>query len=63
MSDIINRINKRFGTDFTLADKLFFDQVEMDLVDVLRVGRACEREIAIQELKKRTAFCNACPPV
>ena len=32
LSEIINRINERFGTDFTLADKLFFDQVGMDLV-------------------------------
>ena len=32
LSDIINRINDRFGTDFTLADKLFFDQVGMDLI-------------------------------
>lgn len=32
LSEIINKINERFGTDFTEADKLFFDQVGMDLM-------------------------------
>jgi type I restriction enzyme R subunit len=32
LSDIIGKINERFGTEFTLADKLFFDQVGVDLV-------------------------------
>ncbi|MBN1902041.1 type I restriction endonuclease subunit R [Candidatus Sumerlaeota bacterium] len=32
LSEIINVLNDRFGTDFTDADKLFFDQIEMELV-------------------------------
>ncbi len=31
LSDIIEKINERFGTEFTPADKLFFDQVGIDL--------------------------------
>ncbi len=31
MSDIIDKINERFGTEFTEADRLFFDQVGVDL--------------------------------
>ncbi|MDD3687224.1 MAG: type I restriction endonuclease subunit R, partial [Bacteroidales bacterium] len=32
LSEIINVLNKRFGTEFTEADKLFFDQIEAELV-------------------------------
>jgi len=32
LSEIINVLNNRFGTDFTEADKLFFDQMEADLI-------------------------------
>lgn len=32
LSDIIENINERFGTEFTQADRLFFDQVGVDLV-------------------------------
>jgi len=32
LSEIIKIINDRFGTDFTEADKLFFDQIEEELV-------------------------------
>ena len=32
LSAIIEFINERFGTDFTAADQLFFDQIEQDLV-------------------------------
>lgn len=32
LSQIINVLNDRFGTDFTEADKLFFDQMEADLI-------------------------------
>ena len=32
LSEIINLLNDRFGTDFTAADKLFFDQIEEELV-------------------------------
>jgi len=31
LSEIINILNDRFGTDFTQADKLFFDQIEEEL--------------------------------
>ncbi len=32
LSEIINLLNDRFGTDFTEADKLFFDQIEEEMV-------------------------------
>jgi len=32
LSEIIEMLNERFGTDFTEADKLFFDQIESELV-------------------------------
>lgn len=32
LSEIINVLNKRFGTEFTDADKLFFDQIEAELI-------------------------------
>lgn len=32
LSEIVKTLNKRFGTDFTEADKLFFDQIEEELV-------------------------------
>lgn len=32
LSEIVNVLNKRFGTEFTEADKLFFDQIEEELV-------------------------------
>ncbi|SFH39192.1 type I restriction endonuclease subunit R [Pontibacter chinhatensis] len=32
LSEIIKVLNDRFGTDFTEADKLFFDQIEAELV-------------------------------
>ncbi|MDP8233927.1 MAG: S24 family peptidase, partial [Candidatus Saelkia tenebricola] len=32
LSEIINLLNDRFGTDFTAADKLFFDQIEEELI-------------------------------
>lgn len=32
LSEIIKILNDRFGTDFTEADKLFFDQIEAELV-------------------------------
>jgi len=33
LSEIIDILNKIFGTDFTEADKLFFDQIETELVE------------------------------
>ena len=32
LSEIINVLNKKFGTEFSDADKLFFDQIEAELV-------------------------------
>ena len=32
LSEIIGILNKKFGTDFTEADKLFFDQIEAELL-------------------------------
>jgi type I restriction enzyme R subunit len=32
LSEIINVLNNRFGTEFNDADKLFFDQIEAELV-------------------------------
>lgn len=32
LSEIIDVLNDRFGTDFTEADRLFFDQMEADLI-------------------------------
>src|SRR5690606_38602708 len=32
LSEIINVLNTKFGTEFTEADKLFFDQIEQELV-------------------------------
>ncbi|WP_339629669.1 DEAD/DEAH box helicase family protein [uncultured Maribacter sp.] len=32
LSEIVNVLNKRFGTEFAEADKLFFDQIEEELV-------------------------------
>ena len=33
LSEIINVLNERFGTDFEEADKLFFEQIEAELMD------------------------------
>jgi type I restriction enzyme R subunit len=38
LSEIIGLLNKRFGTDFTEADKLFFDQIEAELVADAKLG-------------------------
>src|SRR5690554_5488541 len=32
LSEIITVINNRFGTEFTAADKLLFDQIEEDMI-------------------------------
>jgi type I restriction enzyme R subunit len=32
LSEIINVLNKKFGTEFSTGDKLFFDQIEEELV-------------------------------
>jgi type I restriction enzyme R subunit len=33
LSEIINILNERFGTEFEEADKLFFDQIEAELME------------------------------
>jgi len=33
LSEIINVLNKRFGTEFEEADRLFFEQIETELVE------------------------------
>ena len=33
LSEIIEVLNERFGTDFTTADKLFFEQIETELIN------------------------------
>ncbi|PIV12380.1 MAG: hypothetical protein COS48_01065, partial [Candidatus Omnitrophica bacterium CG03_land_8_20_14_0_80_43_22] len=38
LSEIINLLNDRFGTDFTEADKLFFDQIEEEMVMDEKLG-------------------------
>ncbi len=38
LSEIIGILNKRFGTEFTEADKLFFDQIEAELVLDTKLG-------------------------
>ena len=38
LSEIINILNKKFGTEFTEADKLFFDQIEAELLADSKLG-------------------------
>jgi type I restriction enzyme R subunit len=38
LSEIIGILNKRFGTEFTEADKLFFDQIEAELILDTKLG-------------------------
>lgn len=38
LSEIIKLLNDRFGTDFTEADKLFFDQIEEEMVADEKLG-------------------------
>jgi type I restriction enzyme R subunit len=38
LSEIIGVLNKKFGTDFTEADKLFFDQIEAELLADAKLG-------------------------
>ena len=39
LSEIIQQLNDRFGTSFTEADRLFFEQIERDAVEVNYVRR------------------------
>ena len=45
LSEIIGLLNKRFGTDFTEADKLFFDQIEAELVADAKLGEQAKSNI------------------
>lgn len=46
LSEIINVLNDKFGTDFTNADKLFFDQIEQELVnDIILQSQAKSNSI------------------
>jgi type I restriction enzyme R subunit len=38
LSEIIEVLNNRFGTEFDDADKLFFDQIEEELVLIEKLG-------------------------
>ncbi len=38
LSEIIGILNKKFGTEFTEADKLFFDQIEAELILDTKLG-------------------------
>lgn len=38
LSEIIGILNKKFGTEFTEADKLFFDQIEAELLADAKLG-------------------------
>jgi type I restriction enzyme R subunit len=42
LSEIINLLNDRFGTDFTEADRLFFDQIEEEMILDEKLGVQAE---------------------
>ncbi|MCF7871627.1 DEAD/DEAH box helicase family protein [Candidatus Woesearchaeota archaeon] len=42
LSELIEVLNDRFGTDFTEADKLFFDQIEAELVEDQKLKSSAE---------------------
>ena len=57
LSTLIGRLNERFGTDFTLADQLFFDQVEETAVnDVSLISAAHANSIENFKLVFEKAF-------
>jgi len=57
LSTLIGRLNERFGTDFTLADQLFFDQVEETAVnDVSLISAAHANSIDNFRLVFEKAF-------
>jgi len=46
LSEIIEVLNKRFSTEFNTADKLFFDQIEEDMIlDEKLAGQAKNNSI------------------
>lgn len=42
LSTLVNRLNERFGTEFTLADQLFFDQVIETAISDQKIKEAAE---------------------
>ena len=40
LSELIDILNERFGTEFTQADQLFFDQIEEEAVESERLQKA-----------------------
>lgn len=42
LSTLVNKLNERFGTEFTLADQLFFDQVIETAIDDQKIKEAAE---------------------
>jgi type I restriction enzyme, R subunit len=42
LSTLVEQLNERFGTDFTLADQLFFDQVQAAATENEKIRQAAE---------------------
>ncbi len=42
LSTLVNKLNERFGTEFTLADQLFFDQVIETALEDVKIKEAAE---------------------
>lgn len=42
LSTLVNQLNERFGTEFTLADQLFFDQVIATAIEDQKIREAAE---------------------
>lgn len=42
LSSLVNKLNERFGTEFTLADQLFFDQVIATAMEDKKIREAAE---------------------
>ena len=42
LSELIDILNERFGTDFTQADQLFFDQIQEDAMESEALQKAAE---------------------
>lgn len=42
LSELIDILNKRFGTDFTQADQLFFDQIQEEALESAALQKAAE---------------------
>ncbi|MGQ7869963.1 type I restriction endonuclease subunit R [Sunxiuqinia sp. sy24] len=42
LSTLVNKLNERFGTEFTLADQLFFDQVIETALEDFKIKEAAE---------------------